>query len=54
MVTRSQCSLRKPELEYTIHPVDISAGDQFKPEFLAMSPNNRMPAIVDLNPEQRR
>jgi GST-like protein len=27
--------------------VDISAGDQFKPEFLAFSPNNRMPAIID-------
>jgi GST-like protein len=30
--------------------VDISAGDQFKPEFLAISPNNRMPAIVDDDP----
>jgi GSH-dependent disulfide-bond oxidoreductase len=38
------------ELDYAIHPVDISAGDQFKPEFLAISPNNRMPAIVDLKP----
>jgi len=37
-------------LEYRIHPVDISAGDQFKPEFLAISPNNRMPAIVDTAP----
>jgi GSH-dependent disulfide-bond oxidoreductase len=34
-------------LEYRIIPVDIGAGDQFKPEFLAISPNNRMPAIVD-------
>ena len=42
--------LEEAELEYTIHPVDISAGDQFKPEFLAISPNNRMPAIVDLKP----
>jgi GSH-dependent disulfide-bond oxidoreductase len=32
-------------LPYTVHPVNISAGDQFKPEFLAFSPNNRMPAI---------
>ncbi len=31
-------------------PVDISAGDQFKPEFLAFSPNNRMPAIIDEAP----
>ena len=32
---------------YKIVPVDIRAGDQFKPEFLKISPNNRMPAIVD-------
>jgi GSH-dependent disulfide-bond oxidoreductase len=42
--------LEEAELDYTIHPVDISAGDQFKPEFLAISPNNRMPAIVDHEP----
>lgn len=34
-------------LEYRAIPVDIRSGDQFKPEFLAISPNNRMPAIVD-------
>jgi GST-like protein len=34
-------------LPYTLRPVDISAGEQFTPEFLAISPNNRMPAIVD-------
>jgi GST-like protein len=34
-------------LPYNVIPVDISKGDQFKPEFLAISPNNRMPAIVD-------
>ena len=42
--------LEEAELDYAIHPVDISAGVQFKPEFLAISPNNRMPAIVDLKP----
>jgi GST-like protein len=34
-------------LPYTMHPVDIGKGDQFRPEFLAISPNNKMPAIVD-------
>ena len=34
-------------LDYAVKPVDIGAGDQFAPEFLAISPNNRMPAIVD-------
>jgi GST-like protein len=30
-----------------VHPIDIQAGDQFKPEFLKINPNNKMPAIVD-------
>lgn len=34
-------------LPYRLHPVDVLAGDQFKPEFLAISPNNKMPVIVD-------
>ncbi len=42
--------LEETGLEYRIVPVDISAGDQFKPEFLAIAPNNRMPAIVDSRP----
>ncbi|MBK8174432.1 MAG: glutathione S-transferase N-terminal domain-containing protein [Rhodospirillales bacterium] len=42
--------LEEAGLDYRITPVDISAGDQFKPEFLAISPNNRMPAIVDQAP----
>src|SRR5215467_5528059 len=39
--------LEECSLPYTVIPVDISRGDQFKPQFLAISPNNRMPAIVD-------
>jgi GST-like protein len=42
--------LEESGLEYAIHPVDISAGDQFKPAFLVFSPNNRMPAIIDRAP----
>ena len=42
--------LEEAALDYTIKPVNISAGDQFNPEFLAFSPNNRMPAIIDHGP----
>ncbi len=41
--------LEETGLEYTVHPIDISAGDQFEPEFLKISPNNKMPAMVDLD-----
>jgi len=34
-------------LSYRAHPVDIGQGEQFKPEFLAISPNNRIPALTD-------
>lgn len=34
-------------LPYTAHPIDIGKGDQFEPEFLKISPNNKIPAIVD-------
>lgn len=42
--------LEEAGLDYTIHPVNIGKGDQFKPEYLAFSPNNKMPAIVDHAP----
>lgn len=42
--------LEEAGLEYKISRVDISKGEQFAPEFLKISPNNRMPAIVDHDP----
>ena len=39
--------LEECRLPYVVRPVNIAAGEQFKPEFLAISPNNRMPAIID-------
>jgi GSH-dependent disulfide-bond oxidoreductase len=42
--------LEEAGLAYAIKPVNISSGDQFKPEFLAIAPNNRIPAIVDHAP----
>ncbi|TDI60068.1 MAG: glutathione S-transferase family protein, partial [Alphaproteobacteria bacterium] len=39
--------LEEVGLEYTAHPIDIRKGDQFEREFLKISPNNRIPAIVD-------
>ena len=46
--------LEECRLPYIMKPVNIAAGDQFKPEFLAISPNNRMPAIVDPDGPGRR
>lgn len=40
-------ALEEMGLPYTVHLVDIGAGDQFAPAFLAIAPNNRIPAIVD-------
>lgn len=45
--------LEEMDMPYTIVPVNIGKGEQFKPEFLAISPNNRMPAIVDHTPLER-
>ena len=43
--------LEEAGLPYRMIPVNIGRGEQFKPEFLAISPNNRMPAIVDHQPK---
>jgi GSH-dependent disulfide-bond oxidoreductase len=42
--------LEEAGLPYTIKPINIGKGEQFAPEFLAISPNNRIPAIVDHEP----
>lgn len=39
--------LEELELEYRIVPIDITSGDQFKPEYLAINPNNKVPSIID-------
>ncbi len=44
---KASIMLEECELDYDVHPVHIGRGDQFKPEFLAISPNNRIPALVD-------
>ncbi len=45
--------LEEAGLPYKIVPVNIGKGDQFKPEFLAIAPNNRIPAIMDHEPKDR-
>ena len=39
--------LEETGLDYEVHPVDIGRGEQFEPDFLKISPNNKIPAIVD-------
>ena len=45
--------LEETAIPYTLMPVNIGMGEQFKPEFLAIGPNNRMPAILDHSPLER-
>ena len=44
---KASIALEELGLPYTTHPIDIGKDEQFKPEFLKISPNNRIPAIVD-------
>ena len=44
---KASIALEEMGLPYTVHAVDIGKDEQFKPEFLKISPNNRIPAIVD-------
>ncbi len=45
--------LEEARLEYQVHPVNIGKNEQFEPAFLKISPNNRIPAIVDHQPADR-
>jgi GST-like protein len=44
--------LEETGIAYKVHPVNIQKDEQFKPEFLKISPNNKIPAIVDRDPEE--
>ena len=44
---KASVTLEELELDYNVHVIDIQAGDQKKPEFLAINPNGRIPAIID-------
>lgn len=44
---KASIMLEELGVPYEVHPINIGAGDQFDPEFLKISPNNRIPAIVD-------
>ena len=39
--------LEEVELPYEVHPINIAKGDQLKPEYLAINPNNKIPTIID-------
>lgn len=46
--------LEEAGLPYNLHPVNILKNEQFNPDFLKIAPNNRIPAIVDNNPEDNK
>jgi len=51
---KASIMLEETGLPYRVHPIDIGKGEQFTPQFLAINPNNRIPAIVDQDGPQRR
>jgi GST-like protein len=44
---KASIMLEEVELPYNVHKIDITKGDQFTPEFVAINPNSKIPAIVD-------
>src|SRR5262245_16568103 len=44
---KASIMLEELGLPYRVHPIDISKGDQFKPDFVAVNPNSKIPAIID-------
>jgi len=46
--------LEETGLPYTVHPIDIGKGEQFTPEFIAINPNSKIPAIVDRAGPERK
>lgn len=47
---KASIMLEEVELPYNVHKIDISKGEQFTPEFVAINPNSKIPAIVDQDP----
>ena len=44
---KASIMLEEVDLPYEVHPVNLTKGEQLKPEYLAINPNNKIPAIVD-------
>jgi len=44
---KASIMLEEVGLPYTVHKIDIGKGDQFRPDFVAINPNSKIPAIVD-------
>jgi len=51
---KASVALEELELPYEVHAIDLQAGDQKKPEFLAINPNGRIPAIIDRDHDNLR